>query len=31
MRIRDIIIDTLTLVALIATIYGLGLIAWAVQ
>jgi len=31
MRIRDIIIDTLTLIALIGTIYGLGIIAWAVQ
>ena len=31
MRIRDIIIDTLTLVALVGTIYALGLIAWAVQ
>jgi|DEB0MinimDraft_10_1074344.scaffolds.fasta_scaffold207565_2 hypothetical protein len=31
MRIKDIIIDTLTLVALVGTIYGLGLIAWAVQ
>ena len=31
MRIRDIIIDALTLVALVGTIYGLGLIAWAVQ
>ena len=31
MRIRDIIIDALTLVALVGTIYGLGLIAWATQ
>jgi hypothetical protein len=30
MRIRDIIIDTITLILLIATIYGTGLIAWAV-
>ena len=31
MRIRDIIIDTITLLALVATIYGIGLIAWAAQ
>jgi len=31
MRIRDIIIDALTLILLIGTIYGLGLIAWAMQ
>jgi hypothetical protein len=31
MRIRDIIIDTITLVLLIGTIYGIGLIAWAAQ
>ena len=31
MRIRDIIIDALTLVALVGTIYGLALIAWATQ
>ena len=26
---KDIIIDTITLVLLIGTIYGIGLIAWA--
>jgi hypothetical protein len=31
MRIRDIIIDTITLVLLIGTIYGISLIAWAAQ
>jgi len=31
MRIRDIIIDALTLIGIVGTIYGLGLIAWAVQ
>ena len=31
MRIRDFIIDTITLLALVATIYGIGLIAWAMQ
>ena len=28
---KDIIIDTITLVLLIGTIYGIGLIAWAAQ
>ena len=31
MRIRDIIIDTLALVLLIGTIYGIVLIAWAAR
>lgn len=31
MKIRDIIIDTITLVLLMATIYGITLIMWAAQ
>lgn len=31
MRIRDIIIDTITLLALVATIYGGAIIMWAMR